>query len=187
MKREKRTVEACNVSFLVFVSVFLFSIISCSEPEWSEDDLSKENSGSNFDGIDFFSDTTKGSFSRPLSINETISFADSLRDSLASMKKKVWITGHIVGTINKSIKSGISFSTPTNTASNILLCDTCTDTDFSCCVPVELLSGSKIRKTMNLKDNPELLGAKIKLRGQITTYYSVTGLKKTDKFFFDTE
>lgn len=185
MRREKIYFNTCNVFSLAILLLLLLSPLSCSPPNWPEDDSNVNNLGINYNEIDFFHDTVMGSISHPLSISQTILFADSLRDSVINAGKKVWITGYIVGTVSKSIKTGVSFTVPTDIASNILLADSINESNISYCVPIELLSGSKIRKALNLKDNSKLLGEKIKIRGQITKYYTVTGLKKTDSFFIE--
>ena len=91
--------------------------------------------------------------------------------------ENMYITGYVVGCVNKGIKTGSCFTLPATSASNILLAEDTAENDYKLCVPVELKSNSLARKSLNLIDNPNVIHKKVKVQGTITTYFSQRGLK----------
>lgn len=93
--------------------------------------------------------------------------------------ENVYIYGFIVGYISSnSIKTGASFILPATRNTNILIADSAGTTDIKRCIPVELPSG-QTRETLNLVDHPENINREIKIKGKITTYFTVRGIKNT--------
>lgn len=89
-----------------------------------------------------------------------------------------WIQGYIVGWVDGAdITSGSHFEVPSTSASNVLIADTPTETDYKKCIPVQLVSGTEIRSKVNLKDNSGNLGKFLKIEGQLVKYFGVPGLK----------
>jgi len=94
----------------------------------------------------------------------------------------VYIQGYIVGFVNgASISSGATFSAENASASNVLLADEAGCTDVAKCIPVQLVANSAPRASVNLKDNPGNLGKQVELKGDITLYFNVNGLKSTSE------
>lgn len=87
----------------------------------------------------------------------------------------VWVSGYIVGGDLSS--SSASFKKPFKSNSNILLGPRSSTADKSVCLSVQLPSG-EFRDALNLVDNPELLGRKVYVKGDIVeAYYGIPGIK----------
>ena len=90
---------------------------------------------------------------------------------------QAYVNGYIVGYIPGMYLSEAVFSnTGEVSATNLILADTPECTDVNKCIPVQLPSGS-IRSAMNLKDNPQNLGAVMLAQGTVTAYFGAAGLK----------
>ncbi len=88
---------------------------------------------------------------------------------------EVWVSGFIVG--GDLTSSAASFDEPFSSKTNILLGSRSSTTDKDACLSVNLPSGA-IRDALNLVDNPDLLGRKVCLRGDIVeSYYGIHGIK----------
>lgn len=95
-----------------------------------------------------------------------------------------WVTGYIVGNIDgsgMSINTESKFTTPFTIKTNLLIADSPTETNYEKCLPVQLPSGA-VRDGLNLVDNPNNLGKKVKLYGSLETYFGVSGLKSASYF-----
>ena len=98
----------------------------------------------------------------------------------------VWVNGYIVGWVEgASIDEGAHFSVPASSASNILISDNPNASSVAECVPVQLVSGSAARSALNLMDNPGNLGKKVSLKGNLTKYFGVSGVKETTEYKID--
>ena len=100
---------------------------------------------------------------------------------------EVVIKGYIVGYTTSSM-SNASFSVPGDKANtNMLLSDTPDEFDELCCLPVELpTTGRNLRGLLNLYDHPEYFNQYIAIKGTLTTYFRVVGLKSPTAFAFIT-
>lgn len=97
-------------------------------------------------------------------------------------KRPLWVRGYIVGYVygtemadavfDVSELQGKSFS---NT--NVLIAEQAGETDYHRCLPIELPNKSQIRKALDLKTHPELVGTEVAVKGQVEKYFSVAGLK----------
>jgi len=95
-------------------------------------------------------------------------------------EKGVWVCGHIVGGDLSS--SSASFQKPFESRTNFLLGPRTSTDDKDDCLSVQLPSG-EIRNALNLVDNPELLGRKICVRGDIVeAYYGIPGIKNITEY-----
>lgn len=99
-----------------------------------------------------------------------------------------WIVGYIVGYIdgNKLTENSAVFSYG-DVETNILLADSPDVVDYKMCIPVQLSkSGSygDVRAALNLKYNTDIIGRKVKIRGAVTKYMGVPGLKNAIKYEF---
>lgn len=95
-----------------------------------------------------------------------------------------WMAGYIVGWVDNTKNSGqyadetnTFFSVPATTATNVLVADTPTESDWKKCVVVNLPNTDNIRADVNLQDNPTNLGRKIVFHGTIRKYFSMPGFR----------
>lgn len=97
-------------------------------------------------------------------------------------KANTWVSGFIVGYVDgAAIDKGSHFDLTSGevSPSNLLMADSKTETDYTKCLVVQLVGGSKVREALNLLDNPENLGKSLKIRGSLEAYFNVAGLKST--------
>ena len=96
----------------------------------------------------------------------------------------VWVKGYIVGWIDgKSIQDGAKFSVPATVQTNLLLSDNPSATSVDECIPVQL--PTSIRGALNLMDNPSNLGKELALKGNLTAYFGVNGVKDATEYKLD--
>ena len=91
----------------------------------------------------------------------------------------VWVKGVIIG----SAKSGTALNDE-DVASNIAIAESASETTFA---PVNLASKSEFRAKLNVLDNPGNKGKEVLLKGMITKYFSVTGVKDLVEAVFEGE
>ncbi len=95
-------------------------------------------------------------------------------------EEDVWVCGHIVG--GDLTSSSASFSAPFESRSCLLLGPRTSTTTKASCLSVQLPSG-ELRDALNLVDNPELLGRKVCIKGNIVeAYYGIPGLKNITEY-----
>jgi hypothetical protein len=109
------------------------------------------------------------------------SCGDAMTVALAAVNapaEDVWVSGYIVG--GDLTSAAASFAGPFKSKTNVLLGPKSTTSDRSVCISVALPSG-KIRDALNLVDNPDMLGRKVCLKGDLVeAYYGLPGLKNVD-------
>ena len=101
----------------------------------------------------------------------------------------VWVSGYIVGYIKSNTTGGAStltaesatFSATDAGASNMMLADSPTETDYSKCTAINLPTGA-IRTALNLKDNPGNLGKQVSIKGDLSKYFGVNGLRNASEY-----
>ena len=91
----------------------------------------------------------------------------------------VWVWGYIVGGDLSS--SSANFTGPFTKSSNIAIAATPSENSYSNCFSVEL-SRTAIKNAINLVDNPGNLGRKVFLKGVVSTYFGLTGLKSVTEY-----
>lgn len=99
----------------------------------------------------------------------------------------VWVTGYIVGYVDTGIKSYASdesakFTVPAAVATNLLLANSPDEKDWNKCISVNLPSGSDARAQLNLKDNTGNLGKLLLIKGNVTRYVGLSGVKEPSDF-----
>ncbi|MDE6026464.1 MAG: choice-of-anchor J domain-containing protein [Muribaculaceae bacterium] len=99
----------------------------------------------------------------------------------------VWAIGYIVGYVDTGIKSyacdeSVKFEIPAAVATNLLLADSPDERDWNKCISVNLPSQSDARSQLNLKDNPGNLGKELKIKGNVTRYVGISGVKEPSEF-----
>ena len=92
----------------------------------------------------------------------------------------VWVNGYIVG--GDLTSASASFQSPFKSRTNILLGPRSATKDKNSCLSIQLPEG-KVREAVNLVDNPELLGKRICLKGDVVSaYFGIPGMKNTDDY-----
>ena len=106
---------------------------------------------------------------------------------MAADGSEVVIKGYIVGYVTTSMNYPL-FSIPDDKPNtNMLLSDNPDEYDELCCLPVELPTTEKnMRGLLNLYDHPEYFNQYIAIKGTLTTYFRVVGLKSPTAFAFIT-
>ncbi len=93
-----------------------------------------------------------------------------------------WVKGYIVGSVKQNVTSisssdDIHWGAPFTSATNVLLADSKSETDYTKCVVVNLPAGSALRTEVNLVQNPENLHKWLKVTGTLRTYFGIAGLR----------
>lgn len=106
---------------------------------------------------------------------------DKPYDVTSAMAKQdnseAWVKGYIVGNVDgKSIQDNSNFTGPFTTSSNILIAASATEKDYTKCLAIQL-PNNDLRKAVNLVDNAGNLGKEINIKGNLTKYFGVAGLK----------
>ncbi len=135
--------------------------------------------------------TGDGTFANPYTV------ADMRRCVCASTDESaledVWLSGYIVGWADMDTANGLSVATlqlgaAGAVASNIVIADTAAETDVSAMCAVNLSTATKRRKAvravLNLSDNPQMVGVRVWVQGDIVRYGRETGMKRTDEYRF---
>ena len=112
-----------------------------------------------------------GSYESPLTVTEAIAKAEA---------EVAWVKGYIVGYVpyGESKLENAKFSSAEKeekVPTNLLIAASTGETNVSNCLPVQLVKGDS-RNAFNLKEN-ELLGKQLIICGNLTTYFSVPGIK----------
>lgn len=102
----------------------------------------------------------------------------------ATAEADKWVKGVIVGFIPDKSLSEAVFGTSGAVATNIVLGATASVASSSEVLPVQLPSGT-IRSSLNLKDNPALLGKEVLLKGSVEKYFGACGLKAVSAAIID--
>lgn len=112
---------------------------------------------------------------------QSVSDAFTVSQALASLgEEDVWVCGYIVG--GDLTSASASFNAPFTSRTNLLLGPRSSTSSRSSCIAVSLPSGS-VRDDVNLVDNPNLLGRKICLKGDLVeSYYGMPGLKNVTDY-----
>lgn len=145
-------------------------------------------SGSSFQGLGGISvsvDTSKvwiedhyvigGSSGKGTSSDDAMTVALAAANAPA---EDVWVSGYIVG--GDLTSAAASFAGPFESRTNLLLGPKSSTSDRSVCISVALPTG-KVRDALNLVDNPDMLGRKVCLKGDLVeSYYGLPGLKSVD-------
>lgn len=94
-----------------------------------------------------------------------------------------WVGGYVVGYIPDMLISESVFKVPATVRTHFLMADSPDETDYHKCVPVQLpQANGDVRRSLNLIDNPGLLGSKVYVYGAFERYYSVNGVKDVTNF-----
>ena len=93
-----------------------------------------------------------------------------------------WVSGYIVG--GDLTSASASFEPPLKSRTNLVLGPRSSTVDREACISVQLSEG-KVRDALNLVDNPDMTGRKVKLKGDlVAAYYGMPGLKNVVEYEF---
>lgn len=95
-----------------------------------------------------------------------------------------WVKGYIVGFIPEMTLSEAVFSADGAVATNIVIGATAETKNAAQVLPVQL-PGGVIRTSLNLKDNPGLLGKEVMLYGSVEKYFGACGVKSVTAAIVD--
>lgn len=140
-----------------------------------------------FDGVSVAVDTSKvwmddsyvigGSSEKGASSENAMTVALAISNG---PQENVWVSGYVVG--GDLTSASASFEEPFKSRTNILLGPKSSTTDRDACIAVQLPDG-KVRDALNLVDNPDVLGRKVCLKGDLVeAYFGLTGLKSVDEY-----
>lgn len=155
--------------FSLITGLLLCGLTGCSGPGVLDGDASDANDSAVADSLAF--DTVTG-----------ISVRSAQNMYVADSVKPVIVTGYIVGTVQGTYSKGCDLTPPFTVETNLLLADTTNPSSIYDCMPVELQKDTRIRKKLNLVDNPHMCGRKVVIRGYLRKYFRVAGLKSTNRF-----
>lgn len=133
-----------------------------------------------------------GTLENPFSVADMLSFVTE--STKVNIFENVWVEGFVVGYINGStlnentaVFSAEAPEDKTVPVSNVLIAASTTANDVEAVVPVALKANTSARADINLADNPAMLGQKVWLKGNVTKYMGVTGLKEVAAYSIDGE
>lgn len=124
-----------------------------------------------------------GSKEKPYSVAQVI--------ELNNNGSTVWAEGYIVGYVNAPsapyvAKEGtVYFSATGAVASNVLIADSKDEKTITKLVAVNLPSSTEYRTKINLLDNPDNLGKKVKINGNLVKYFGICGIKELKGYELD--
>ena len=113
--------------------------------------------------------TGNGSKENPYTVADVVKLNNGIGND------KYWVVGYIVG----CAANGGLISAAEDVQSNIAIGDAADQTTNV--VPVELPSGT-IRTALNIVDTPANKGKKLKVHGQLISYFQFTGVKAIDEY-----
>jgi hypothetical protein len=129
-----------------------------------------------FDGTRFTIAQHTGSFDDPYTV------MNARQNNTGNAK---WVEGYLVGVMETNVDPFVSsFTAPFFTNSNVIIADSPFETSISNCLIVQLPVGD-IRTAVNLVNNASNLGKVVKLRGNLTAYFSSPGMRDTDGYWLD--
>lgn len=113
------------------------------------------------------------------SIPDAYSVADAKK---MTGQKDVWVYGYIVGGDLTTSATGEVKTVGIIKPTHLAMADRSSVTDKTSCLAVELPAG-KIRDALNLVDHPDLIGARVYVKGEIVEkYFGTSGMKGTSDY-----
>jgi hypothetical protein len=96
-----------------------------------------------------------------------------------------WVKGYIVGAMNTTGDYTLEVAAPFTVAANVFIADNAAETETAKMAPVQLTSGSAVRKGVNLLDNPGNLGKVLAVNGSLQEYFKQPGVKSPTDYALD--
>lgn len=100
----------------------------------------------------------------------------TVAEAMSNLGASGWVEGYIVGAFKSSTMNSFSPDPSDASTSNLALADSKNETNISHIIPVQLPTG-KIRDALNLSTNPANLNKKVMIKGNLGSYFSVTGVR----------
>jgi len=122
-----------------------------------------------------------GTEADPYTCAEVIAMGADVNVASATVK------GYIVGACNGQAFSSAQFSANPGSYSNVIIADSKDETDYTKCVPVQLVSKTDLRAAVNLGDNPGNYKKELTITGQLIKYFGVPGVKAPTAYKLDGE
>ncbi|MDE7462483.1 MAG: hypothetical protein K2M88_04905 [Muribaculaceae bacterium] len=125
-------------------------------------------------GIEDVDFSTKGMRNDPFTVEEAIALDNSGRNA--------WVEGYIIGSVASGVATVTSLSDINFTAdatdldNNLVIAPTQDCRNIEEMMVVDLPANTKIRRYANLLDNPEVLGHKLNVVGNLTEYLGMHGI-----------
>lgn len=123
--------------------------------------------------------TTKGTFENPFEVADLT----AMDPNNITVEGEVWVKGYIIG----SCKSSGALEDTPETATNIAIAATVTDTENY--APIQLPAdkdvNGNIRSTLNVVDNASNIGKEVMVKGKIQKYMGRIGIKETSAYQID--
>lgn len=137
------------------------------------------------DGPDVPGDNGDGSKENPYSITQVM-------NSTADVEG-VWIEGYVVGYVpDMQWSTAVFGNTPTEGSTNYSNATNCIlstvappNANSSNSVPAGLSNTGNVRATLGISKNPSIYGKKVKVKGDVTKYFGVRGIKNISDFEVD--
>lgn len=128
-----------------------------------------------------------GSEANPYTCANVIAF--NPQSTTEPVKAGVWVSGYIVGWADMSSTYVINaetarFSAPATMATNLLMADNAGEKDVTKCIGVQLPAGD-VRSALNLQDNAGNLGKALLIKGDISKYSGVPGIRSASAYKID--
>lgn len=136
------------------------------------------NAGSAKYTINIIDQNKKGSKLNPYTV------AEVREVSTTTTIKDVYVEGYIVGYVNSTY--GFTSSTSSFTNTNWAIADSKNETEADNSAPVQI-TGTSIQSLYGLANHKDLVGAKVLIKGDITKYFNVSGIKNLDEFNVEKE
>ena len=92
-----------------------------------------------------------------------------------------WVLAYIVGSADNKLENFITTASGA-VRSNIMLADTQSETNYTRCIPAQMASNTAARTALNLVDNPTNLGKTLLVKGSISKYFSVVGIRNISEW-----
>lgn len=158
---------------IIYIAILLCTLMSSCEkveiPQKEPNTPATENSGSTSSTQD------------AMSVAEAIDLYKEVKTKISDQ----YITGYIVGYVNGRSIESTEFAAG-EISTNIVIADIPVETDITKCIAVQLTTDTKectkVRESLNLYTNPNMLKKKVLIKGDIDLYMSYVGIKKTREY-----
>lgn len=122
-------------------------------------------------------DEGDGSEDKPYSCAQIIAMNPS--STTDAVESNIWASGYVVGYYQDY---AAHFEAGGTQRANILLSDTPSATEATQCICIQLVASTDTRNALNVVDNPDVLGKKVQVYGDVMKYNTLPGIKNTSNY-----
>ena len=167
---------------IIYISLLTAALtLSCEKPNYDSEKTETEDKSTDGDSADNNDNNDHGGWN-----NDSNNDKDWQDGDTVNVKKfkaleadtETWVKGYIVGCATGSSGYKYQLAAPFEYNTAILIADSKWETNYTNCAAIQLKSGSKIRKELNLVDNPGLQRRTIAVYGKKTSYLKIYGMKE---------